>query len=140
MSIKYQHLLAVDDKKGIRANVVYIKIDYNFIGAYFGYEGGGAYSDGFFWINEDEEVFVDWDTSELPEQYREKLEGLAEIRHIFESDEEEGDLSEKGLELKLSVTTNEYENHWEYWSDGCDIFVISLLSNNWGISMRWNDD
>lgn len=39
MSIKYEHLLAVDDKKGIRENVVYIKIDYDFIGAYFGYEG-----------------------------------------------------------------------------------------------------
>lgn len=52
-------------------------------------------------------MFVDWDTSEFPEQYREKLEGLAEIQHIFESDEQEGDLSEKGFELKLSINTDE---------------------------------
>ena len=140
MNTNYEQLLAVSDQGGIKANVVYQKVGYNFIGSYFGYEGGGCYSDGFFWINEDEEIVCDWDTYEFPEEFRDALEKLAEIRHSFESDEEEGDPSDKGLELRESDNTNEYEHQWEYWSDNCDLFVIVLLSSQWGVSIRWHEE
>lgn len=142
MKDQYEHLLAVDEYRGIGANIVYQKVGYNFIGTYYGYEGGGCYSDGFFWINDDEGVLCDWDTSEFPEEFRTALEKLAEIRHGFESDEEdeEGAPSQKGLELRQSKNTNEHEHHWEYWSDNCDLFVIALLSSQWGLSMHWEED
>lgn len=137
---EYEHLLAVDFSRGIRANVVYQSIGDNFIGSYFGYEGGGAYSDSFFWINAEGDVITDWDTSEFPENYRKPLESLALIRNSFESNEDEGDLSDLGLELELSDNTTEEENHWEYWSDNFDWDVIVPLSKVWALSMRWIED
>lgn len=140
MKITYEHLFAVSDEGNIRANVIYQKIGNNFIGSYFGYEGGGSYSDGLFWINEDEEIVCDWDTSEFPEEFKNALESLAQIRRSFESDDEEGWPSEKAIELRESDNTNEYEYQWEYWSDNCDLFVIVLLSSQWGVSIRWHED
>ncbi len=135
----YEHLLAVDENRGIRANVIYTNMDDNFIGTFFGYEGGGAYAEGYFWLDPSENIIIDWDTSEIPRKFHKIIEALVDIRLSFESVDEEGELSEKINELN-GENIREYDNSWEYWSENCNEHIISVLSNQWGLSIKWKDN
>ncbi len=142
MHPNYEHLLAFDYDNGIRANVVYTEIDSIYLGCYFGYEGGGAYSSGFFLVDEDYEVQLDWDLSSFPENYQKILSKLEAIRATFEDDDidNEGNLSEIGNDLAINDMTNEYIEHWEYWSENFDQYLIQVISAQWALSMHWNGD
>ncbi len=141
MKINYEHLLAFsEESRGVRANLVYSTIDSDIVGSFFGYEGGGAYADGLFWINNNWDLNLGWDTFDFPEKFHKILDQLTDIRLSFESSEEDGELSKKGYELAKSDNTNEYENSWEYWSNNFDTDVIHTVSASWGLSTRWNAD
>lgn len=141
MSINYEHLLAYSDEhRGIRANLVYACIDSDIVGAYFGYEGGGAYADGYFWIDESWNLNTGWDTFDFPKKFHKVLDQLTDIRRSFESDEEDGVLSDKGSKLEKNKNTINYDTQWEYWSDNFDTDVIYLVSDSWGVSTKWHAD
>jgi hypothetical protein len=139
---QFEHLFAVDEDHGIRANLVYLKIEDEIIGCFFGYEGGGSYSDGSFWINKDWELFLKSDASEFPEHLSGAFEDLIAVRDSFGGYDpetlEEGWPSDAGWKLAESDNVEEYDEHWEYRSDNFDEDVINLVSGDWGLSMRWN--
>lgn len=138
----FEHLFAVDDDRRIRANVVYRKIKNDFIGSFYGYEGGGAYADGLFWIDKDGQLLLDWDENEFPEKFHKALDELTDIRNGYggydPETEEEGFPSKEGYQLGHTDNAQDYDEHWEYRSDGFDDNIIKLISASWGLSMRWS--
>ena len=137
----YEHLFAADENRGIRANVVYKKVGKDYIGAYFGYEGGGSYSDGMFLIDNKWNVEIGWDTSDFPDKFSADFDALQDIRSRFEGYDEEADEegmpSEVGEALREHVNADEYENCWEYRSDDFEDKVITAISSQWGLAMKW---
>ena len=139
--IQIQNLFSVDDQDQILVNLVYQKINNDFIGCYFGYEGGGAFSDGLFWIDENKIFVHEWNVIEFPENFQKILNELIVIRDEFGGfglqDEDIGVPSPKGWKFADSDTVEEYDEHWEYRSDQFEEDVINLVSQNWSLSMRW---
>lgn len=139
---KYQNLYSVDDQHRILVNLVYQEINNEFIGCYFGYEGGGSFSDGLFWVDKNDNFFHEWNVIEFPEEFQKILNELILIRDEFggfgSQDEDYGVPSAKGWQFADSDTVEEYEEHWEYRSDQFKEAVIKLVSQNWSLSMRWS--
>ena len=45
--------------------------------------------------------------------------------------------SEIGEALREHVNADEYENYWEYRSDDFEDKVITAISGQWGLAMKW---
>lgn len=137
----YGHLFAVDENRGIRANVIYKIIGKEYIGSYFGYEGGGCYSDGMFVIDSKGNVERGWDTGDFSKKYEKDLHELQQIRMQYEGYDEEDDIegipSEKGEDLYGLDNTVDHGNYWEYRSDDFEDKIITTISGHWGLSMKW---
>jgi len=76
-------LFAADENPGIRANVVYKKVGKDYVGTYFGYEGGGSHSDGMFLVDNKWNVEMGWDASDFPEKFSADFDALQDIRSRF---------------------------------------------------------
>ena len=86
-------------------------------------------------------VGMGWDASDFPDNFSANFDVLQNIRSRFEGyDEdadEEGMPSEIGGALREHVNADEYENYWEYRSDDFEGKVITAISSQWGLAMKW---
>ena len=136
--LKFEHFFAADERRGIRANVLYSESRIGKIGVFYGYEGGDAYSDGYFWIDNTDDLSIEHHPSEFPEEIREKLELLWAEKSKYENHEtNEGMPSMLAMSQKKNKNTVTSEDRWVYCSSGCSRKVIHLLSKEWSLSVRW---
>ncbi len=136
--LKFEHFFAADEQQGIRANVLYSESRIGKIGVFYGYEGGGAYSDGYFWIDNTDDLSIDHDPAEFPEEVRETLEILWTAKSKYEDHEtNEGTPSQLAMSLKQKKNTVTSDDRWVYCSSGCSRAVIHLLSQEWVLSVHW---
>lgn len=134
-----QRVFAVDSSNRVRANIAYIKNEKGVYGAYYGHSGGGAYDDGFFFINLKEKVIVSSDISDLPKQAAKICNELAWVRdELTDHEEYEGGISTMGDALKNKGTVLHSANGWEHRSSRVTLKVLRLVSSHWGLSFRWN--
>jgi hypothetical protein len=136
--VKFEHFFAADERWGIRANVLYTESRIGKIGVYYGYEGGGAYSDGYFWIDNTDDLIIEFDPSEFPEEVRETLELLWIEKSKYEEHKiAEGSPSKLAMSQKKKKNTVTSDDRWVFCSSGCSRTVIHLLSQEWSLSVRW---
>jgi hypothetical protein len=136
--LKFENFFAADKQWGIRANVLYSESRIGKIGVFYGYEGGGAYSDGYFWIDNTDDLSIANDIAEFPEEVRETLRLLWSEKSKYEDhDSIEGVPSEFAMAQKSKKNTVIAGDHWVFCSPGCSRRVINYLSQKWALSVRW---
>jgi len=136
----HEFFIAVEKSQRIRANVVYEEVDGDYVGVYFGYEGGGVSSDGFFCLDSKFRGLVAKDETELPAKYLDKLYELQGVRSHFSDWEENDDgsqVSDFGKKYLKNANTVTYDNIWQYQSDGFVEQVLHALSNEWSLLTTW---
>lgn len=136
--IKFENLFAADEKRGIRANVLYSKSRIGMIGVFYGYEGGGTYGDGYFWIDNTDDVSIGTDVADFPEEARATLNFLWNEKSKYEDHGSiEGAASKFAMSQKSKKNAVVSDDRWVFCSSGCSRRVIHLLSQEWSLSVRW---
>lgn len=136
--LKFEHFFAADERRGIRANVLYSKSRIGMIGVFYGYEGGGTYSDGYFWIDNTDDVIIENDITKYPKEVRETLTYLWNEKNKYEDhDPIEGAPSKFAMSQKSKKNAVTSDDRWVFCSSGCSRRVIHLLSQEWSLSVRW---
>jgi hypothetical protein len=134
-----QRVFAVDEHERVRANVAYVKTDRGVFGAYYGYSGGGAYDDGYFFITPKDKVTAGSDLEEFPKHAAKVCEQLSSyVQELLDHDEEEGGITEMGIQLKNKGNVFHSRGGWEHRSSRVTQKVLRLASSHWGLSFSWN--
>ena len=135
---KYEHFFAADSLRGIRSNVLYIKTRIGHIGVFYGYAGGGAYGDGYFWIDNTDSVMIEHDIDEFPDEVKSLLEFMWSEKSDYEDHSSvEGEPSSLALSLRANKNTVTSQDRWVYCTSGCSRSVIKVLSQEWSLSVHW---
>ena len=140
-----EFIILINEKTNrIDANVVYEKVGKNYVGVYFGYEGGGISSDGFFFLDSKFKGVVTKDETDIPSEYTEKLYELQRIRAEFSDWEVNDDGSQashyamqykpdnEGL-IPLFDHSDDDNDNWEYSSKNWDSRVWNSLYEQWSL-------
>jgi hypothetical protein len=135
-----EFFVAVEKSQRIRANVVYEEINGDYVGVYFGYEGGGVSSDGFFCLDSKFKGLVTKDETDLPAEYLDKLYELQGVRSNFSDWEENDDgsqVSDFGKKYLKNLSAVTYDNICQYQSKGFLEQVLQVISNEWSLITNW---
>lgn len=136
----HEFFIAVEKSQRIRANVVYEEVDGDYVGVYFGYEGGGVSSDGFFWLDSKFRGLISKDETELPAKYLDKLYELQGIRSNFsdwELNDDGSKVSDFGKKYLNNKNAVRYDNIRQYQSSGFLEQALHALSNEWSLITNW---
>lgn len=136
----HEFFIAIEKNQRIRANVVYEVMDERYVGVYFGYEGGGVSSDGFFCLDSKFKGFISKDETDLPAKYLDKLYELQGFRSNFSDWEEIDDgsqVSDFGKKYLKNTNAVSNDNIWQYQSNGFLEQVLHALSNEWSLITTW---
>ena len=131
-------VFAVDSNDRVRACVVYVKNEKGTFGSYYGYSGGGAYDDGYFFISNNEKVISGSDSSLFPKFAIKLCEELSyAVNDLLDHDEREAGVSDIGTSLRNKGNVYVTSSGWEHRSRGVTQKVLRTISVNWGLSYRW---
>ena len=129
----HEFIIQVNEKtKRIAANVVYEKVNKNYVGVYFGYEGGGVSSDGFFCLDSKFKGVVTKDETDIPGQFTENLYELQRIRAQF-SDWDENEDGSQASAFAMQYQPDTEGSNWEHSSESFDSRVWSSLYHKWSL-------
>ncbi len=129
-------ILIANDEDNIVVNIVYRETEGEIVGEYSGNSGGGVFDMRFFHLNEDNEATVSDDSDEIElvdENFgQEDFDSLESERAKFENAEDDGVLSEEGLNYLSDV---ESENGVKVkYSESASEDVIYDIQDEWTLN------